>query len=40
VDTANTQPPADADVVLTIHKENSNEVVFGVGTELDPLFFS
>ena len=40
VDTANTQPPADADVVLTIHKENGNEVVFGVGTELDPLFFS
>ena len=39
VDTANTQPPADADVVLTIHKENGNEVVFGVGTELDPHFF-
>ena len=37
---ANTTPPADADVVLTINKEEGNEVVFGVGTELDPHFFS
>ena len=40
VDTANTQTPADTDVVLTINKEDGNEVVFGVGTELDPLFFT
>ena len=40
VDTANTQAPADTDVVLTINKENGNEVVFGIGTELDPHFFS
>ena len=40
VDTANTHPPADADVVLTINKDNGNEVVFGIGTELDPHFFS
>ncbi|MBE6925822.1 MAG: hypothetical protein E7461_03155 [Ruminococcaceae bacterium] len=39
-DTANKTPPADADVVLTIDKEDGNEVVFGVGTELDPHFFS
>ena len=38
-DTANKTPPADADVVLTINKEAGNEVVFGVGTELDPHFF-
>ena len=40
VDTANKTPPADADVVLTINKEDGNEVVFGVGTQLDPHFFS
>ena len=40
VDTANKTPPADADVVLTIDKENGNKVVFGVGTQLDPHFFS
>ena len=39
-DTANKTPPADADVVLTINKEDGNEVVFGVGTQLDPHFFS
>lgn len=40
VETANTSTPADADVVLTINKEDGNEVVFGIGTELDPHFFS
>lgn len=40
VDTANKTPPADADVVLTINKEDGNEVVYGVGTQLDPHFFS
>ena len=40
VDTANVTPPADTDVVLTINKENGNEVVYGVGTQLDPHFFS
>ena len=40
VDTANTQVPADTDVVLTINKEDGNETVFGIGTELDPFFFS
>lgn len=37
---ANVTPPADTDVVLTINKEDGNEAVFGVGTELDPHFFS
>ena len=40
IDTANTRTPEDTDVVLTIEKENGNEVVFGIGTELDPHFFS
>jgi len=40
VDTANKTPPADADVVLTIHKEDGNKAVFGVGTQLDPHFFA
>jgi len=40
VDTANTNAPEDADVVLMINKEDGNEVVYGIGTELDPHFFS
>ncbi len=40
VDNANTDTPADTDVVLIIEKENGNEVVYGIGTELDPHFFS
>lgn len=32
--------PTDTDVILTIEKENGNKTVFGVGTELDPHFFS
>ena len=40
VDTANKTPPADTDVVLTINKEDGNEVVYGIGTQLDPHFFS
>lgn len=40
VDTANKEVPADTDVVLTINREDGNHVVFGVGTQLDPHFFS
>lgn len=32
--------PDDTDVVLNIEKEDGNHTVFGIGTELDPHFFS
>lgn len=36
----NTTVPEDTDVTLVIEKEDGNKTVFGVGTELDPHFFS
>lgn len=39
-DSANTSVPEGTEVVLDIHKEDGNKTVFGVGTELDPHFFS
>ncbi len=40
VDNANTTVPEDTDVTLEILKQQGNQKVFGVGTELDPHFFS
>ena len=39
-DNANTAVPEGTEVTLTINKEEDNDVVFGVGAELDPHFFS
>lgn len=39
-DNLNTAVPEDTDVTLTVEKENGNAKVFGIGTELDPHFFS
>ncbi len=40
VDNANTTVPEGTEVTLTISKEEGNKTVFGIGTELDPHFFS
>lgn len=40
VDNANTTVPQGTEVTLTINKESGNKTVFGIGTELDPHFFS
>ena len=39
-ESVNVAVPADTDVTLTIEKEDGNKTVFGIGTELDPHFFS
>lgn len=36
----NTEVPEGTEVILNVEKENGNKTVFGVGTELDPHFFS
>ena len=40
IDTANTTVPQGTEVTLSIEKEENNKTVYGIGTELDPHFFS
>ena len=40
IDTANTTVPQGTEVTLSIEKGENNKTVYGIGTELDPHFFS
>ena len=40
IDTANTTVPQGTEVTLSIERGENNKTVYGIGTELDPHFFS